>query len=88
MEIRIYCPYMLTIQTEEKLHQVNLSGESYRSLSLVLKIFETNPLRLCCGECVCARGVSLNVGVRSVRCEEGLLWWFRVLVSNVSRIRR
>lgn len=79
---------MLTVQTEEKLNRVNLSGESYSSLSLVLKLFETNPLRLCCAECVCARGVSLNVGVRSVRCEEVILWWFRVLVSNVSQIRR
>jgi len=49
---------------------VNTAGESNRSLSLLSKLSETLQLRPSAGECECARGVSLNVGVRSVRCGE------------------
>lgn len=44
---------------------MKLAGESFWSLSLLWKLFET------IGQCVCARGVvSLNVGVRSLRCQQ------------------
>lgn len=74
----MYFPYMLTVQTEEKLHEVNLSGERYRSLSLVLKIFETNPastvlwrVRVCARrqfECRCSIGEVRRGFIVVVRC--------------------
>lgn len=66
---------------------MSLPVERYRSLSLLLMIFETSPLVLCCGECVCARGFSLNVGVPPDGSEE-VVQWIRVLVSNAPQIRR